>query len=512
MTRILSPLLALALVASYSPPSASQECAGGRWTEQDLGQVQKGLGQGSAAAGQVAVAPDGTAWAQVIQTRKTPVSFDFFLNGVKKGTYEQVLPGTLRFGATGQQWSLVVGTGIMMKAIVSGRESDVYEGIGEAGVVFSPAGGRHAFSAGIDGKQAMVVDWKAQPLFDAVTPPVWSPDGAHVAYVALSGTEQWVVFDGQTVGKHTEVWEMPAFSPDGAHWAYVAATSGKAEVYLDGKSVASGEPAAGACPVLGKSSFGCLLKETNGMTLVFGAYDAPMTQQNWADLGEVQPASLVVSPCGKRWAFVAKEAGKWKLVWDKGRSDGFERLLWSAFFSADGSHVAGAYEVGEGAAWAWLDGKAMGPYATVSELKFGPDNNLWFVAMKGDKVGLTDHSGKTAEWVEGLSVPVFGAGKAMAWMQLKGGKYVVVSEGVAQPQELEAAADSTLTYSPDSRVVAVIGKLAGRAVAWANGCVSGALDGVALMGDSPLKFQDASTPIIFGRRGDRMLKLMFETK
>lgn len=73
------------------------------------------------------------------------------------------------------------------------------------------------------------MDGHADPEFDAIFNPSFSPDGKHLAYAAVQGERfhrQWaLVVDGQAGEGHSQIGNW-AFSPDGKHLAYVAQVGG----------------------------------------------------------------------------------------------------------------------------------------------------------------------------------------------------------------------------------------------------------------------------------------------
>lgn len=507
-------LVFVALIGVVAFEARAQECASGAWVEQELGSLQNGIAGALGPLGEVVIAPDGTVWAQAVQWRRSPSAYDLYVNGAKHATYAQVLPGTLGFAEKGHTWGVVVGAGVMMKAVFPSGEEEPYEAIGEAGIVFNPDGKRHAYSVGQQGQQLMVVDGRLSKLaFDAVTPPVWSPDGSHLAYVALSGQNQAVVMDDTVLGSFSSVLGMPLFSPDGKHVAFVAELPGKQTLFLDGKAALEASALADSCPTLSKAGWACPMKSDKGWSVAQGGYEGASSQQNLRTFEGFVNGSLVSSPDGNRWVYAVQEKGKTSLVVDGKPSEPFDRLERAPVFSGNGKRLGAVVEKDQGV-FVWLDGKLLGPYESVSAVTFSPDaSKVWFVAMKAGKVGLADEAGSPKEWCDGLSAPVFSPdGKEMAWVVLQGAEYHVVRNGVVDAVGMEAVADQTLSFSPDAKSLVVVGKKEGKPVVWANGCLSGPLDGLGMLDGLPLTFAVGDGPIVVGKRGVRMMKLQFKSK
>jgi uncharacterized repeat protein (TIGR03803 family) len=123
--------------------------------------------------------------------------------------------------------------------IVDGQVGPQYEMFQPA--VFS-ADGNHVAYLAMSGRRkwVAVIDGQAGPEFDQVSSLVFSPDGKHVVYTATDATVgvssgSYAVVDGQKSIDYAGVGPY-VYSPDSQHLAYVATSSNhKAVVVLDGK-------------------------------------------------------------------------------------------------------------------------------------------------------------------------------------------------------------------------------------------------------------------------------------
>ncbi len=82
--------------------------------------------------------------------------------------------------------------------------------------------------------RAYIVDGKPETVYEKVLPPLFSPDGAHLAYGAAKDGKWLVVRDGRPLPKFESVSRI-AFSPDGEHLIYQAKIQGRPVWIINGK-------------------------------------------------------------------------------------------------------------------------------------------------------------------------------------------------------------------------------------------------------------------------------------
>ena len=113
-------------------------------------------------------------------------------------------------------------------------------------VIFSPTGNRVAYTvrleipstAGVPGAFAgsyAVIDGEPGPVLRSLSPPVFSPDGAHVAYTGEEGQRTVLFLDGDI--RHPRRVVYPPSFGRGGRWAYVESSrfGDKMSLVLDGK-------------------------------------------------------------------------------------------------------------------------------------------------------------------------------------------------------------------------------------------------------------------------------------
>jgi hypothetical protein len=141
----------------------------------------------------------------------------------------------------------------------------------------------------------MVVDGAEGRTFDELSPPQFSGDGQHIAYSGERQKRLFFVVDGQESAPYDrEDLIAPAFSSDGKHVAYTATRDQKHVLVVDGVESAIPHPAG--------------------------------------------PLRLF-SPDGRKFAYVAKLAGREKLVVGGEISHEYDSIL-SVQFSPDGRRTA----------------------------------------------------------------------------------------------------------------------------------------------------------------------------
>jgi roadblock/LC7 domain-containing protein len=240
----------------------------------------------------------------------------------------------------------------------------------------------------------MVVDGRAGSPYDEIGPPVFSPDGKHVAYTAVRARvglglppfreEQLVVADGQEGQVYDGIGDgTPVFTPDG-RLVYKAYVGEKLGVVVDGvrgrlyDDLASGPPVvspdgrhvAYAARVAGKS------------LLILDGAESPA----YDAVGEGTP---VFSPDGTRVAYDARLGTKWAVV-----ADGSEwpqrydaTLRDTPLFSPDGRHVISAVQ--RGGAEIVVDGQAGQAYNAVipgtAKIVFDSATSFHYLAIRGTR-------------------------------------------------------------------------------------------------------------------------------
>lgn len=139
------------------------------------------------------------------------------------------------FSADGQKFFHGEVCGEELVVLVNGEARWTLRGKPATDPILSPALDRHAFVVRRAGKAHVVVDGKEDEACDAVSPPRFSADGRHVAYVAHRNGSSCLVVDSVTVGAaYDAIVSHPSFSSDD-HVVFCAARGEKTYVVVDGK-------------------------------------------------------------------------------------------------------------------------------------------------------------------------------------------------------------------------------------------------------------------------------------
>lgn len=228
------------------------------------------------------------------------------------------------------------------RAVIDGRAGPVFDNI--SGLTLSSDGQRFAYGAitRADGQDiwTLMVDDEMTPLpYAALTyaSPAFTPDGRRLVYVAKKGERAVVVIDGQEGPIYDKIGQpIPIFSPDGAHIAYTARDYGQPEsVILDGK----------AGPGFDNIPPQSLLFSPAGGRLAYGGQHI---NGNWSAVvdGVVGPTydqvdRLAFSPDGRHFAYHAKKGERSILVLDGHETVTCEAIAAdSPAFSPDGRRLA----------------------------------------------------------------------------------------------------------------------------------------------------------------------------
>jgi hypothetical protein len=105
--------------------------------------------------------------------------------------------------------------------------------------LYSDHSGRHwavvAASEAIRGWQ-LVFDKGRGPVFDDIGSVVWAPDASEIAYTARSGSEWFVIRNGEKKSQPYRRIQGPIFSEDGRRLAWIGRTRTESEVVVDGRT------------------------------------------------------------------------------------------------------------------------------------------------------------------------------------------------------------------------------------------------------------------------------------
>jgi Tol biopolymer transport system component len=181
--------------------------------------------------------PDSSRLAYVaVKGKKRVVVVD----GKEQKEFDEI--GTPVFSPDSGRLAYPAKRGQSRTVVVDGSVTAWYEIVGES-ISFSADGGRIGYYAGRDGKWFAVVDGKEGKPYDAIlrNSPVFSPDGARVAYAARIGAENseatWrVIVNDREIATCRGIGTDLVFSPDGRHLVHGAfLEDDKWCVVVDGK-------------------------------------------------------------------------------------------------------------------------------------------------------------------------------------------------------------------------------------------------------------------------------------
>lgn len=292
------------------------------------------------------------------------------------------------FRAKGAEGDLVVVDGAAGKAYPKGKVSPP---------VFS-GDGRHVAYAVTTTPGFVVTDGNEGKSYDGVTPPVAAPKGPRFAYGARRGDRTVVVAGAEEGPEFLDVSAPgPVFSPDGARVAYVGMKAPKdVRVVVDGKE----------SPAYGRAGGEHLRWSPDGTRLAYWAGRGP--KPFWVVDGKESPeydlvggeGNLAFSADSKRVAYAAKRRGKWVVVTDGVEGpecDGVAKQY--PRFSPDGKRVA--YVAVTGGRWRMVVNGEAGPDfdgVTLAPVAFGEDGStLGFCARVGNLWHLVVETAVSAE-------------------------------------------------------------------------------------------------------------------
>lgn len=286
------------------------------------------------------------------------------------------------------------------------------------GLIFSADGSALAYVAAHEKKWVCVVNGVEGVGYDGVELPILSRDGKRVIYQAKKGRRWVVVVDG------VEKWNY-----DGTIKNFTATSDGRSVAFVVEKRMVQ--------------------KRTS--RVVVDGIEGPKYDQ-------VQ--GLCISPDGKRVAYIAKRAGKWRTVTGgiEGKPyEAFDRL----FVSPDCKRTA--FRIRRAGKWiAVIDGKEGAEY----DLIYGGRTFVFsrngrkvaYLAKRGEKwIAVVDGvEQKAYDRIDGESLVVSANGASFAYVAEGKSKYrsFVVLNGREQRKFGGKVRGRTLTFSPDGRRLA----------------------------------------------------------
>jgi hypothetical protein len=346
--------------------------------------------------------------AHIAYAAKNPKGMFAVLDNQRGGFCEAVAKGTPLISKGQMHWVYIAYQGQQKaQAVVDRRPEPLFAGVDA--FVFSPDGARWAYRAGIDGKQAVVVNGVAQSAFDVIdirSGPLFSPDGSRLAYSAVNGKAGYLVVDGTALSVDGMV-ESIVFSPDSKHLAYA-------------------------------------LKKGNQLWVVNDGQAGPVFQAT---------AQLTFSPDSKRFVYMALKENRWIAVLDGQEMMGGDGVG-TPLFSADSRRLA--YAAHKGIDWYMvLDGKKGRTFDQIGVSMFSPDDSrLAYMAQLKDR-GFMVVDDQMGPVYDSVGEPVFSPdSKQLAYRARREDKWFVVQNGRAHETGYDGLRRPV--FSPDGRHLAYV--------------------------------------------------------
>jgi Tol biopolymer transport system component len=281
---------------------------------------------------------------------------------------------------------------------VDGVEGKPYDYVGPIHV--SPGGAHTLYPARLGEDSFVVLDGREGPKFSNVEieygAAPFSPDGLHYAYAATREVSPDLKFLAVADGKEGRLYDYVTgvtYTPDGAHLLYLAYDRAREKSFLvrDGEEVASYEQMPDSSRIHftpdGKRMYFRLRKEEGGK-------DGVVVDGRAYLYDEVKDVEF--SPDGRRLVFKAQRGGGWVMVVDGVESELYEpdgergEVAWSGHegrlaFSEEGGRLAYVGRKG-GKEFVVVDGAAGAKYDAVANLGFTPDGrHVVYTARRAGK-------------------------------------------------------------------------------------------------------------------------------
>lgn len=164
---------------------------------------------------------------------------------------------------------------------------------------------------------------------------VFSPDGGQVAYLAMKGTERFVVI-GEKRGNAYEWVRVPFFSPDGKKVAYLAGREGKSFIGVNGKEF---EAFGIACRPVFSPDGSKIAYEVKGGDKKIGVNREFVVVGNKKGKPYDEVRRLGFSPDGGRFVYAARKGDTWFVVVNEKEGSAYETVEGLTFGGTDGRQL-----------------------------------------------------------------------------------------------------------------------------------------------------------------------------
>jgi hypothetical protein len=372
-------------------------------------------------------------------------------DGKQGKVYREISTVTLRMSADGLHIAYVAHKANQW--VVVKDEQEVYAGDYKMILGLSRDGAHLDYNRGGGGHVVMIIDGKPGNEYADVATPIISPDGQHVAYVAITvdaaGNESSRMVRDGVEGKVYDYIDYGdiVFSPDSLHLAYPATvgdrSTGKAFVVVDDQEQKAYDfIGLGSIHYSPDVSHLAYVAERNGLWFVVA--DGQEGRQ-W----EKFCTCISFSPDSKHLAYQGTSRSASFAVIDDNPGDGYLRILnETPIFSPDSKHSAFMGLTQDGWVLA-IDGQGFskdrydGAYPGM--LAFSPESgHITYAAFKGTEssVYVDGHAGNAYTMI--LAGPAFDAPQHLAYLAVRDGQVIYVEEKLsatsAQPAVYATAA------------------------------------------------------------------------
>jgi len=343
--------------------------------------------------------------------------------------------------ADGRRVAYFVMAGEGLAVVIDGVRGEVFEGIADRSLTFSPDGKHFGYIATRPGSQFVILDGQVHE-YRGVSQKgiVFAPDSSHYGWVGIRDDHQFAVIDGVEGPPFEGVAPQGIlFSTEGGHHAYAAKTGNQAVVILDGAEgelfetvVGLGFTARGHharyVGVRGNERFAVI------DTTSYGPFDEIRAITSKVNEANPMPEVFEVSADGTSIGFIASRGEEW-FVLANGKQFGPYQGCTGLSLSPEGSRVTFLATRGDG--WFMVvDGEEQTSHSFQS-LSFSPDGQRLASVIKRDnrfRALIDGAEGKDYDRIEPPGIRFSADGKHTAYLAVDGTDRVAVVDGTEGPR------------------------------------------------------------------------------
>lgn len=206
--------------------------------------------------------------------------------------------------------------------VIDGIENkQVYDGIGNNSLIFSPDGLHYAYSAIKGDKWIVNIDGNEYGDYDNVSDIFFSPDSNRIVSIVKKGSKWLIIDDGKESKKYDGIFSGdPVFSPDSKYLVFGARSENNWVYVINGYECGKYDGFNDIVFSSNSKKVAIVAERDNKWFVVINNKEG----KHYEGIGDV---SLIFSDHGNHWAYVVGDHGKYFIVQNKNEGKKYDGLI-----------------------------------------------------------------------------------------------------------------------------------------------------------------------------------------